>query len=262
VTTPIQTIARGEGSRITDARRHVARSEAEWGELWHAHAGPELPLPPVDFGSRMVAAIFAGERPTPGYDVAIAATRRDGAALVLVVTERHPPAASLAARIIASPFHIVTVPRFDGDVRFEVGDATTLPAVRPAAAPRRRHEAAPSSTGLSPQVAAVLAYLAGPLSGALLLAIEQTSRFVRFHAFQALLGLGSLGVAAVFFLGLAFAMLFASSAAFWTMLWLAAITAIAWIVVWGTCLFQAYKGRLWKLPIAGAYAERWAGLTA
>jgi uncharacterized membrane protein len=260
VTAAIHTLARGEGSRITAARRAVARTAGEWRDLWHAHAGDEVPAPPVDFDTRMVAAVFAGERPTPGYDVAISGVRRDGASLVLLTSEHHPPAATLAAQVIAAPFHIATVPRFDGDVRFEMSGGPALPASSPA--PSRRHEAAPSSTGLTPQMAAVLAYLAGPLSGALLLGVEQTSRFVRFHAFQALVGLGTLGVAALLFLGLAFLLLLVSPVAFWTMLWFSAATAVAWLCVWAVCLFQAYKGRIWKLPVAGIYAERWAGLTA
>jgi len=40
------------------------------------------------------------------------------------------------------------------------------------------------------------------------------------------------------------------------MLWLSALTAVAWVVVWLLCVVQAYKGRVWKLPLVGAYAER------
>ena len=39
---------------------------------------------------------------------------------------------------------------------------------------------------------------------------------------------------------------------------LSAITALVWLVVWALCLLHAYKGRLWKLPIAGRFAERLA----
>jgi uncharacterized membrane protein len=124
----------------------------------------------------------------------------------------------------------------------------------------RRHEPAPSSTGLRPPLAGVLAYLAGPFSGALLVAIEETSRFVKFHAWQSLVGLGVLGVAALICLGLAFLMLLISPAIFWGMLWFAAIGAAAWVVLWATCMVQAYRGRVWKLPFAGPYAERRAGL--
>ena len=58
------------------------------------------------------------------------------------------------------------------------------------------------------------------------------------------------------FLGLAFVLLIVSPTAFWAMLWLAAATGAAWVGVWALCVFNAYKGRVLKLPLAGAYAER------
>ena len=125
----------------------------------------------------------------------------------------------------------------------------------------RRREPHPSSTGLRPPVAAALAYLAGPLSAILLLLAETSSRFVKFHAWQSLIGLGVLTIAALTFLGLAFVMLVFSSTAFWVMLWLAAIAGAAWLVLWAVCLVQAWRGRLWHLPLAGRYAERRAGIT-
>ena len=125
----------------------------------------------------------------------------------------------------------------------------------------RRHEPHPSSTGLRPPVAAALAYLAGPLSAILLLLAETSSRFVKFHAWQSLIGLGVLAIAALTFLGLAFVMLVFSSTAFWVMLWLAAIAGASWLVLWAVCLVQAWRGRLWHLPLAGRYAERRAGIT-
>ena len=252
---PIETVAKGDGSRIVVPHQVIARDEPDWQALWAAHAGPDVPAPPVDFETRMVAAAFAGERPSPGADVTIARTRRDGAALELVIHERTPEP-PVGAQVLIAPFHIVTLPRYDGPVRFS--DGSLPPGALLGALPKRRHEPAPSSTGLSPQSAAALAYLAGPFSGALLLGTEQSSRFVRFHAWQALLGLGALGVAAALFLALAFMLLVVSPTAFWTMLWLSAITALVWLVVWALCLLHAYKGRLWKLPIAGRFAERLA----
>ena len=69
--------------------------------------------------------------------------------------------------------------------------------------------------------------------------------------------LGVLGVAAVAFLMLAFALLIVSPTAFWAMLWLSALTGAAWVVVWALCLLHAYRGQRWKLPLAGDYAERY-----
>jgi uncharacterized membrane protein len=115
-----------------------------------------------------------------------------------------------------------------------------------------------SSTGLAPDTAGALAYLAGPFSGALLLIVERNSRPVRFHAWQAVIGLGALGLFAVVCLGLAFVALIVSPKVFSVMLWMAAIAAIAWVGLWAVCVFQAYQGRLWKMPFVGARAERLA----
>jgi uncharacterized membrane protein len=182
-----------------------------------------------------------------------------------MVNERAPTAGVVAAQVLVSPYHIVSLPRDDGEIRFNTPDPTgqgtivfkppktktfvrsSVPAVSATGA---------SSTGLTPEVAALLAYLAGPFSGALMLAMERTSSFVRFHAWQSLVALGVLGVTAVGCLVLAFALLIVSPTAFWVMLWLAALAGAAWVVVWGLCLVRAYQGRRWKLPFAGDLAER------
>lgn len=117
----------------------------------------------------------------------------------------------------------------------------------------------PSTTGLDPHVAATLAYLAGPFSGVLVLLAERSNTFVRFHAWQSVLGLGGLGVIVVLLLGLAFASLMVSAAAFRTLLVVSWVTWALWIVCWGICVVKAFSRRRWKLPIAGAYAERLSG---
>jgi uncharacterized membrane protein len=254
----VETIAHGNSSRIAQPRRVLVRTADEWRAIWAAHSGPEVPEPPVDFEARMVAGVFAGERPTSGFGVRITGTHRDGSSLVVDVEEQRPPEGAMTAQVITSPFHLVTLPRYDGQILF--GDGGGKAGASHASSGRRRHEPAPSSTGLTPPAAAALSYLAGPFSGALLLAVEKTSRFVRFHAWQSLVGLGGLGVASAMLLFLAFMMLIVSPTAFWTILWLAALAGVAWVGVWAACLVQAYRGRVWKLPLAGHYAERRAGL--
>jgi uncharacterized membrane protein len=115
-----------------------------------------------------------------------------------------------------------------------------------------------SSTGLTPRVAAVLAYLAGPFSGALVLLAERTSGYVRFHAWQSVIGLGGLGLVVALLLGVAFASVIVSATAFRSLLTLSWIVWVLWILVWAVCVVKAFGGRRWKLPIAGAYAERLA----
>jgi uncharacterized membrane protein len=115
-----------------------------------------------------------------------------------------------------------------------------------------------SATGLEPQFAATLAYLAGPFSGAIILLAERSNRFVRFHAWQSILGLGSLALAALLFLALAFMGLFLSPATFVVFYWLAGITSAVWLVAWGACLVKAFGGAVFKLPVAGDWAARFA----
>lgn len=115
---------------------------------------------------------------------------------------------------------------------------------------------AASSTGLEPQFAAALAYLAGPLSGILILLAERTNRFVRFHAWQAIIALGGLGLLAVLSLLGAFLGLFVSPSVFTTLNMLAAVIGVLWIAAWAICLVKAFGGAVIRLPLAGGLAER------
>jgi uncharacterized membrane protein len=113
-----------------------------------------------------------------------------------------------------------------------------------------------SSTGLDPHVAGALAYLAGPFSGVLILLAERSSPYVRFHAWQSVIGLGGLGVLVALLLGLAFASVIVSATAFRALLVTSWVVWVFWILVWAACLVRAFTRRRWKLPIAGTYAER------
>ena len=76
----------------------------------------------VDFETRMVAAVFSGTRPTPRYRIEITGTQREGSALVVVIAERSRTRSQVVAQVVVSPFHVVTLPRDDGEVRFDVPD--------------------------------------------------------------------------------------------------------------------------------------------
>ncbi len=259
MTVALTTIAGGADSGITAPRRMVVRDRDAWRALWAAHAGPTAAAPAVDFAAHMVAAVFAGERPDAGHAVSITSAHLDEGTLTLVVEEPGSSSGSVAAQILVSPFHVVTLARFDGEVRFAAAGAQP-PAAPPAPrrAPRATAAAAPSSTGLDPNMAASLAYLAGPFSGGLMLLVERTNRDVRFHAWQAVIGLGGLGVLAVVVLVCAFLTLLISPLLFTVMYRLSAAAAGLWVVAWGWCLVMAFTGRRAKLPVAGRLAERLA----
>jgi uncharacterized membrane protein len=258
----VTTIARGDASRIEEARRVIARTDDEWRALWATHAGPGTEAPSVDLSRVVVAAAFAGERPSAGHTIDITAVDQPGGGVRLAVEERAPDRHSVSALILTSPFHIVAVERVAGDVSW-AEDRDVSREVGAAGRGEREVRASPvfprastSSTGLEPRIASTLAYLAGPFSGFLILLAESTNQDVRFHAWQSIVGLGGLGLALLASYILAFAALFVSASAVSVMFGVAAVIWIVLAMVWALCLWKAWSGERWKLPIAGDYAER------
>ena len=104
---------------------------------------------------------------------------------------------------------------------------------------------------LDPNVAAALAYVGGPLSGALVLAFSKSlvggerESFVRFHAMQSLLT----------FLGVALAhLLLRSLPVVGVALALPFLVAVA--VLWILLIVRALRGRVYKLPFVGEIAAQ------
>jgi len=116
-----------------------------------------------------------------------------------------------------------------------------------------------SSTGLPPHVAAALAYVAGPLSGALLLTAERSSPEVRFHAWQSIVALGALWTLGVGLWMLAFASILVSAKGLVVLLWLSGLVWAGSIALGVVCAVRAYKGQQWRLPVAGPCALRRTG---
>jgi hypothetical protein len=114
----LQTLAADDMSGVDSPRQAVARTDAEWTALWKAH-GSGRPAPTVDFSTRTVVAVFLGSRPSAGYRVEITGTRRNGKRLVVTWREIPPGRDSLLAQVLTSPAHLVSIPRFDGDITFE-----------------------------------------------------------------------------------------------------------------------------------------------
>jgi len=114
----------------------------------------------------------------------------------------------------------------------------------------------PSSTGLAAHVAATLAYVAGPFSGALVLLAERTSSYVLFHAWQSIVGLGGFGIIVAALVALASGSILVSAAVFRVLVVVSWASWVLWMMIWALCVVKAFTRRRWKLPIAGAYAER------
>jgi uncharacterized membrane protein len=127
-------------------------------------------------------------------------------------------------------------------------------------------QTAKSSTGLDENIAALLSYVFGWLSGLIFFLIEKDSRLVRFHAMQSLLFNVVLGVVAFalwIVLFIVFLIAAQVSGALTTLLSLVSI--LVWLLFfvvivggWVICLVKAFQGQYFKLPVIGNFAEKFS----
>ncbi len=106
-----------------------------------------------------------------------------------------------------------------------------------------------STTDISPNVAGLLCYLAGWITGIVFLVIEQKNKFVRFHAAQSIIVFGALNIAHFLLNPIPFAGRFFSI-----------IIGITAFVLWIVLMVKAHQGELFKLPVAGELAARLLGM--
>lgn len=109
---------------------------------------------------------------------------------------------------------------------------------------------AKTSTGLDENVAGLLSYVLGWVSGLVFILLENKSRFVRFHAMQSIIVFGALNIiyiviGAIPFIG-------------WG---LGSIIWLLGVVLWIVLMVRAYQGTMYKLPWAGDLAEKWSTST-
>ena len=111
-----------------------------------------------------------------------------------------------------------------------------------------------TSTGLAENVAGLLCYVLGWVSGIVFLIIEPKNKFVRFHAVQSIVTFGSITVISIAlsilglipFIGVLFDIL-------------GYIVGLIAFVLWIVLMVKAYQGTIYKLPWAGDFAEKRSG---
>lgn len=102
-----------------------------------------------------------------------------------------------------------------------------------------------TSTGIQPNVAGLLCYLLGFISGIVFYLIEKDNKFVRFHAMQAMLTFLGLLVIAI---GLVVIPVIG-----WMLI---PVVQILNLVLWVLLMVKAYQGEMFKLPFVGDIAEK------
>jgi uncharacterized membrane protein len=105
---------------------------------------------------------------------------------------------------------------------------------------------AKTSVELEENVAGLLCYVLGWISGLVFFLIEKKNKFVRFHALQSIIVFGVLTLASIVIgwipiIG-------------WVIAWLIGVLAF---VLWIVLMVKAYQGEKFKLPWAGNLAEKY-----
>jgi len=107
---------------------------------------------------------------------------------------------------------------------------------------------AKTSVGLEENVAGLLCYVLGWVSGIVFLIIEPKNKFVRYHAIQSIIVFGAITIASLIFGWIPYAGVVISTL-------LGILAFILWIVL----MVKAYKGTTYKLLASGNLAEKWTG---
>jgi hypothetical protein len=115
--TTFTNVAKGDASGQQIGRQVTVRTPAEWAALWKAHS-PEQKPPQIDFTKNMVVGIFLGSKPSAGYEVEIVGVRPQGQDLIVEYVQKQPGRGTMTVQILTEPFHLVSVPKHEGTVRF------------------------------------------------------------------------------------------------------------------------------------------------
>jgi uncharacterized membrane protein len=105
-----------------------------------------------------------------------------------------------------------------------------------------------TSSGLKENVAGVLCYVLGWITGIVFLIIEPNNKFVRFHAFQSILVFAAITVAYVIL-----AWIPVIGVVFGVIIW------VVGFILWIALMVLASQEKMYKLPWSGNLAEKWAG---
>jgi uncharacterized membrane protein len=102
-----------------------------------------------------------------------------------------------------------------------------------------------TSTGLKENVAGLLCYVLGWVTGLIFILIEKDNKFIRFHAMQSIVVFGILTVAQIILGWIPIINLVTTP-----------IIGIIMFVLWIILMVKAYQGEKYKLPWAGNFAEK------
>ena len=116
----------------------------------------------------------------------------------------------------------------------------------------------PTSTGLDQNIAGLLSYVLGPLTGLVFFLLEKENRFVRFHAMQSIV----VGIASFAF-WIVFSILSTILAFVPILGWILSaivgmVAGLGFFVLWIVLMVKAFQCEEWEVPVLGKYARQYS----
>jgi uncharacterized membrane protein len=105
-----------------------------------------------------------------------------------------------------------------------------------------------TALGIDENIEGLLCYVLGFITGILFLVLEKDNKFVRFHAMQSIVTF------------LAFFVISMVIGIIPILGWiLSGLIGLVGLILWLLLMFKAFQGEMYKLPIAGDFAEKQIG---
>lgn len=115
-----------------------------------------------------------------------------------------------------------------------------------------------TTTGIQANVAGLLSYILGWVTGLIFFLIEKENKFVRFHAMQSMIVFGALFLLQII-LGMFVTALIMMHLGFLIPLFylINSLIILGCLVIWIVFMVKAYQGEKFKLPVVGDIAEKY-----
>jgi uncharacterized membrane protein len=114
-----------------------------------------------------------------------------------------------------------------------------------------------TSTGMQANVAGLLSYVLGWITGLIFFLIEKENKFVRFHALQSIITFGALFILSIaigIFTGILAAIGLGALIGVFSLI--NGLLGLAGLILWILLMIKAYQGEKFKLPVIGDIAEK------
>lgn len=96
---------------ISTKRNYAVYAAEDFSRMWKMVYGlNEVPVPTVDFSKEYVLGVFAGQKPTGGYSIAVTSVTDSANTRTVAVTLTKPGAGCVVNQMVTNPYQLIAVP--------------------------------------------------------------------------------------------------------------------------------------------------------